>query len=76
MFDVHSHYNLVNNDFSPDERALKAAGRPTDFCGCWLEPPYQRDLGWECKTKAEAQTIKMALQKIGMPAHITNSSEA
>lgn len=70
MYDVHTSYNLTGEpfDFSPDEKAHKAVGRHSDFSGTWLEHPYQRDLGWGCKTKAEAQKIKRALQKIGMPA--------
>jgi uncharacterized lipoprotein YddW (UPF0748 family) len=67
-FDVHASYQN-DGKFQLDAPAEKVAGRPTDFSGQWLDSD-QRDIGWECETKAEAQKIKKALRSLGINAKI------
>jgi hypothetical protein len=54
------------------KEACKVAGRYCDESGYGFG---QRDLGWYCETKEEAEKIKSNLEKIGLEPYIIDYDE-
>lgn len=66
-FIVSTFYKSDGMSFEKDEIAMDAVGRDTDESGWGCG---ERDLGWICESKDEAEQVKVALESVGMVADV------
>lgn len=66
-FEVSTSYETDGSSFDRDAAAIAVVGGDPEESGWGCG---QRDLGWLCETRREANEVKVALESIGMPVSI------